>query len=359
MKWHETLWQVLRDGGPSTCQFAVTNQCNARCDFCSFSAGRLPLEARRHAPLQDSLEALEILHRQGIRFLVFTGGEPTLHRDLPAMVRRATDLGMATLLVSNGSTLDPDRLEELAGNGLKSMILSIDAACPEAHEANRGLRGVCERIRLANRQARALGVGSTASVTLSRLLEDLQDLPGFLRDLGFESLTFSFPLTRLDSNYLGCAESDLVRFGPDEMHRWIDAAQALKRNFPVLNPTASLEDMRRHVDGVPERFECLGGFKQFYLDWDLMLWRCNNWKTPMCPVQEFDGTQRVRDGCTACMLDCYRDASVLQHAAVSLADGLGSLGRGDLAGAARSLLKRENLVSLGAVLESSFWVRRL
>lgn len=359
MKWTEIIRQALVDGGPSTCQFAVTNVCNAKCDFCSFAVDKLPRELRQMAPTEESLQALEILRRQGVGFMVFTGGEPMVHKDLIRFMERARDLDMASMMVTNGSVLQPDRIEELARAGLKGVILSIDAAEAELHETNRGLRGVCEKIRRANAHFRRLKVGTTASVTLSRLLTDFDSLPPFLESLGFEAVTFSFPLTGLESSYLGYASSNLVDFSPQEMHGLIEAVRRLKKRFHVLNPSASLDDMHRHLDRQPERFECLGGYKQFYLDWNLMLWRCNNWKKPMCHILDFDGSQRVRDGCTACMVDCYRDASVLQHVAVSLSDGLRSLRHGEVKRAARQILNRSNVISIQAVLESSFWVKRL
>lgn len=359
MKWTEIIRLALLEGGPGTCQFAVTNVCNASCDFCSFAVDKLAKERRRTAPTEEALQALEILRRNGIGFLVFTGGEPLVHKDLPLLMARARDLDMVPMMVTNGSVLQPDRLEELARVGLKSVIMSIDAAEAELHEANRGLRGVCAKIQAANAQFQRLRIGTTASVTLSRLLKDFESLPPFLESLGFESVTFSFPLTGLESSYLGYASSNLVDFTTEEMHRLIEGVRGLKKRFRVLNPSASLDDMHRHLDRQPERFACLGGHKQFYLDWDLMLWRCNNWKTPMCHIRDFDGTQRVRDGCTACMVDCYRDASVLQHVAVSVSDGLRSLAQGRPGKAAQQIFNRDNLVSVQAVLESSYWVKRI
>jgi len=45
----------------------------------------------------------------------------------------------------------------------------------------------------------------------------------------------------------------------------------------------------------------------FYLDWKLNLYRCHFWETPMCNIYEFDQSKLIRDGCTRCMIDCYRD----------------------------------------------------
>ena len=35
----------------------------------------------------------------------------------------------------------------------------------------------------------------------------------------------------------------------------------------------------------------------------------------MCGIYDFDETKLIRDGCTKCMIDCYRDPSVLQFVA--------------------------------------------
>ncbi len=121
----------------------------------------------------------------------------------------------------------------------------------------------------------------------------------------------------------------------------------------MLNPTASLEDMQRHVRGEPENFGCLGGLKFFYLDWHLTVYRCHNWQTPMCHIRDFDTTPRIRDGCTACMTDCYRDDSVMQHVGVALSDGVRAAAMGHLGEALRHWTDRRNLTSLGAVLEEA------
>jgi hypothetical protein len=52
------------------------------------------------------------------------------------------------------------------------------------------------------------------------------------------------------------------------------------------------------------------------------LWRCDAWDKRMCSVWDFTKTSLVRDGCTACIADCYRDSSVMLHFAVSLGDAL-------------------------------------
>ena len=80
--------------------------------------------------------------------------------------------------------------------------------------------------------------------------------------------------------------------------------------------------MQRFVRKEEQKYPCLAGHRFFFLDWDLMLWRCHHWEEPMCSIHDFDESRLVRDGCTRCMINCYRDSSLMQHIAVSVHDGL-------------------------------------
>lgn len=352
-----TLRLLLEEGGPGFCQFALNNACNARCGFCGFALDKLPRKDWHYVEREGALEAIDILYRQAVRYLVLTGGEPMLHPDLLEIVQRASTLDMKVLLVTNAGLLKPHRIHELAAAGLSSVIISIDAADAETHERNRGLPGVCARIRDANAIIDELGLHSTASVTMSQLV-DYDSLPDFLRSLGFKAVTFSYPLTKLESNFLSFSDSDLVNYSDAELLEAFEKIKALKKRFSVVNPTASVEEMQRFIRGEEQRFPCLGGFQYFYLDWHLDLWRCHNWDRPMCNIRDFDGSQRVRDGCTKCMIDCYRDSSVMQHVGISVHDAYQSFKRGVFRGTAVALARKGNLGSVHAVLEQLPWLMK-
>jgi len=352
-----TLRLLLDEGGPGFCQFALNNVCNARCGFCNFSLDQLPRHDWRYVDRKDGLEAIDILYRNAVRYLVFTGGEPMLHPNLLEFADRASKLDLKVLLVTNAGLLKPHRLRELHDAGVSSFIISVDAADAGLHERNRGLPGACERIREANALIQELGSHATASVTMSRLV-DYEALPGFLHDLGFNAVTFSYPVTELGSNFLGFSDSNLVNYSQDELLEAFDKIEALKKHIIVVNPTQSLKEMRRYLRGQEQRFPCLGGYQYFYLDWNLDLWRCHNWHHPMCHIREWDGSQRVRDGCTKCMIDCYRDSSVMQHIGVAVHDAFQAVRRGHPVEAGRALLRRGNIGSVRSLLEQLPWLLR-
>lgn len=359
----KSFWQLAKEGllngGPGMCQFAITSACNATCGFCNFAVDKMPIEQRQFVSLESAKEAVEILYRQGVYFIIYVGGEPMLHPQLMEIISYASSIGMAPMLVTNGSLLTPDKIEALAKTGLVNVIISIDASEVGKHEQNRGLRGVCDRIKYANERFRHYNIATTASVTMSRLIDDYSQLPPFLESLGFDSVTFSYPLTTLASSYLGYAASNLVDYTKDELNDRFEAIKALKKRFRVLNPTASIEDMQRHLKGEKENFGCLGGWKFFYLDWFLNLYRCHNWAEPMCHISEFDGSQKIRDNCTACMMDCYRDSSVMQHIAVSLSDGVKAFQQGNFTQAFQSWFNYNNFLSLRSVIEEAQWLKTI
>jgi len=354
----DLLKEILQHGGPGYLQFAITNICNARCDFCGFAVDRFDPKQRRSVTLKEARDVIDIAVRNQIGYLLFVGGEPMVHRDLRAMVRYAAESGIRPMICTNGSLWTEQNMRGLATDGLSSVIMSVDSHDVLRHEKNRGLPDVCKKMKWANQILAELGIQTTASVTASKLIDDYDKLPAFLRELGFESCTFSYPLTALGSSYLSFSDSSLVSYRTEELVQVFEKIKQMKRNsgFPVVNPSESLNEMQRHLRGQREKFGCLGGHKYFYLDWNLNLYRCHFWETPMCSIYEFDSSKLIRDGCTRCMIDCYRDPSVLQFVAISASDAYHHVRKGNLRAAAKTIFDRRNLTSLKAVWEDRKWI---
>lgn len=358
-------WQLFKDvldhGGPGYLQFAITNLCNADCDFCGFARSKFDPKARRSVTLEQARDVIDISVRNHIGYLLFVGGEPMVHRDLRAMVRYAAEMGIRPMICTNGGLWTDENMRGLAQDGLSSVIMSIDAHDIAKHEKNRGLPDVCRKIKRANEVFADLGIQTTASITASRLIDDYDKLPPFLESLGFHSCTFSYPLTTLGSTYLSFSASGLVNYTREELLQVFEKIKDMKQRsgYPVVNPMESLCEMQRHLRGEKEKFGCLGGHKYFYLDWKLDLYRCHYWETPMCNIYDFDASKLIRDGCTRCMIDCYRDPSVLQFVAISASDAWQALRKGRLAKAAGHIFDRRNLTSIRAVWEDRKYIGKV
>jgi MoaA/NifB/PqqE/SkfB family radical SAM enzyme len=354
------MMRLLRHGGPALCNVAVTNACNAACAFCNFSRTKTKSKDWRWIDADRFGSALDILYRRDVRYLAFFGGEPLMHPRLSELVATAIGKGMGAVLITNGWTLS-SHLNNLAAAGLKVVFISIDAPAMARHEANRGLKGLHERIREALDAMKPLGMSAFASVTMSKLIEDYRALVATLRELGFSAVTFSYPQRAAhgSTSLIWSEDCDLVDFTASQLSEAFDQVDSLRAHFPVTNPSASIADMKRHLRGEPERFACHAGYKSFYMDWNFDLWRCENWNQPLCSVWDFARTPLVRDGCTACIADCYRDSSVMLQFAVALGDSLDHLAQGRPLQALKVLAARRNLASLGAVIANHRLLPRL
>jgi len=344
---------------PAVCDVSVTNACNATCDFCSYAHDKRLVTDHRWIDRAELARAMPILHRRGIRYLSFQGGEPLLHPSIDGLVADARNAGMRPAVITNGWLL-PYRIERLINAGLQTLLVSIDSHAIADHESNRGLKGLEARLRSGLDMARRRGATTLASVTVNKLVR-YDALPDFLRSFGFDAVTFSYPRKeRFGSSSMVYSEtSNLVDFTPEELIHALEAIKLLKRSFPVLNPTASIDDIERHVRGESENFACVGGHKHFYVDWNLQIWRCEAWSEPLGSVFDLDRIPDCRDRCTACIMSCYRDASVLMHAGVAIEDAAKAAASGRIGEAASHLLRRTVLRSIGSVIEEARQISRL
>jgi organic radical activating enzyme len=98
---------------PNYLSFAGTYQCNLTCAHCC-----VPIEWTDRLDIPTAVRFLEDAHRQGIRLLGFTGGEPFLYPEFVInLTRRASELGFRfDKIVTNGVWFkDQTELESILG----------------------------------------------------------------------------------------------------------------------------------------------------------------------------------------------------------------------------------------------------
>lgn len=106
---------------PRRLTVAVTAQCNLRCTGCRYGRDFMPGE---QLSLEKMRELLDDAHACGIEHVRLYGGEPLLHRDLPAIVRHSVGLGLSTYVTTNG-TLLRQRFDALHDAGLRSLTIGF------------------------------------------------------------------------------------------------------------------------------------------------------------------------------------------------------------------------------------------
>jgi len=93
--------------------------CNMRCGYCHNPELVLPEQLLDPIPLDDIFDWLET-RRGKIEAVVVSGGEPTIHEDLPKLFGALKNMGFLTKLDSNGT--HPDMLAEMIDRKIVDFI---------------------------------------------------------------------------------------------------------------------------------------------------------------------------------------------------------------------------------------------
>ena len=130
-----------------------TRGCNFRCPYCHNPELVDPACYTPEISPEEVLRFLGSRTRQ-LQGVVLTGGEPTLHADLPSFLAEIRELGFAAKLDTNGS--NPDLLQEIIRDSLVDYI-AMDIKAPL--DAYSRISGVPVRVEDIERSVR-LVIGS-------------------------------------------------------------------------------------------------------------------------------------------------------------------------------------------------------
>ncbi len=176
--------------------------CNYRCPYCHNSG----LLTGGGEPLMTAEALLDFLRkRRGMLDAVcVSGGEPTLHPDLPDLLREIKALGYQVKLDTNGSR--PEVLRRLAEDGLVDYVAMDVKNSPARYAQTTGCPGVrLEDVESSLRFLLGGGVDFELRTTVVRELHDeasIQDMGAWVQSLGGPNAVIRFfiqPYTDRDS----------------------------------------------------------------------------------------------------------------------------------------------------------------
>lgn len=139
-------WALPLPRLPFVISLEPTNICNLRCIMCPSPTLRAPRGTMSMALYEKILrEAVA----GGVHRFRFVGlGEPTLHPELPEMIRRASRAGLYTEVSTNATLLTPELGSALLDAGLDEIAFSLDAV--EEAEFERIRKGARHREVMRN-----------------------------------------------------------------------------------------------------------------------------------------------------------------------------------------------------------------
>ena len=176
------LLQFSRDKKPVVV-WNMTRRCNLRCVHCYSSSQNIrygneltPAEAK--AMIRD-------LATFGSPVILFSGGEPLMHRGLPELARYAVDQGMRAVISTNGTLITRQNAAAFKEIGLSYVGVSLDGM-KVTHDHFRGVEGAFDTAMKGIRTCRNLGIKVGVRFTINR--HNVEDVPAIFDLLEKENI---------------------------------------------------------------------------------------------------------------------------------------------------------------------------
>jgi len=162
-------------GIPLAVLLELTHRCPLQCGYCSN-----PVEMERagnELTTDEWKKVLTELAEIGVLQVHFSGGEPTVRKDLAALIQHASELGLYSNLITSAVLLNRDKLAALADAGLCHIQISFQGNEPELANRIAGFKGHSKKLEAAG-WARELGLPLTVNAVMHR--QNLHQLPGMI-----------------------------------------------------------------------------------------------------------------------------------------------------------------------------------
>ena len=173
--------------------------CNGNCKTCSYRKSlHHKLRKETWLTLKDWEKVLADASELGVKILGISGGEPTLCKFLPELVRTGKNYHWKVKMNSNGGIITEDYAEKLVNYGLDEVKISLYSPNPEINDNMRGSIGMWKRtvsaIRIwAKMQKKYPNFKLTTQTLICR--ENYLDLPRLIqlhRELGSVRVDISY-----------------------------------------------------------------------------------------------------------------------------------------------------------------------
>jgi len=177
---HEMGAKALRLGIPLSVQLDLTYRCNERCVHCY-----LDHDDHGEMTTAEIKDLLDQLAAAGVFFLILSGGEIFLRKDLFEIVEYARRLMFSVKLKTNAVMIRRARAERIAALGVESVQISVYSHRAEIHDAITKLPGSFRRTIEGARLLKANGVRvSFANVLMKHNAGDYPEVQALAADLG-------------------------------------------------------------------------------------------------------------------------------------------------------------------------------
>ncbi len=284
---------------PILAQIIPTRRCNLDCSYCNEYD-----KVSEPVPLELMLRRIDRLGELGTTIITLSGGEPMLHPQLEAIVRRIRERGAVATLITNGLLLTPERIQALNQAGLDYLQLSIDNVTPD--EVSK------KSLRVLDKKLEWLKQYADFGVTINSVLGAGVRNPADALTVGERARELSFTST------VGILHDHSGQLKPlDPEHEKVYGE--FRKLKTGLFSFAHFDSFQVNISrGLPNAWHCKAGGRFLYICEDGLVHYCSQQRgTPAIPLDQYTVEDLIREGAKPkacapfCTISCVQQTAML------------------------------------------------
>ena len=124
------------------CELILTDACNFKCPYCRGQRKDL----KKNLSFQEAKNILDIWIKEKVKNVRFSGGEPTIWKDIVKLTKYAHDNGIERIAISSNGSASQEMYENLLNAGCNDFSISLDACCSSYADKMSGIQGAFNTI---------------------------------------------------------------------------------------------------------------------------------------------------------------------------------------------------------------------
>ncbi|WP_440947597.1 12,18-didecarboxysiroheme deacetylase [Methanosarcina sp. T3] len=176
------LLQFSKDKKPVVV-WNMTRRCNLKCVHCYAQAK--DMEFKNELSTEEGKALIDDLAAFGSPVMLFSGGEPTMRKDLPELAAYAREKGMRAVISTNGTLIDKELAKKLKAVGLSYVGVSLDGV-RETNDKFRGMKGAFDAALRGLHNCQEEGIKVGLRFTINK--QNVRDIPAIFDLLEEENI---------------------------------------------------------------------------------------------------------------------------------------------------------------------------
>ncbi|HYA22857.1 MAG TPA: radical SAM protein [Terriglobales bacterium] len=292
----EVLRALLSSDHPLLAHIIPIRRCNLTCKYCNeFDDFSNPV------PTETMFRRVDKLAELGTSVITISGGEPLLHPELDAVIRRIRKRGMVAGLITNGYLLVPERIKRLNRAGLEWLQISIDNVMPD-EVSKKSLKVLDKKLQLLAEYAEFhVNINSVVGGGV-RIPQDALTIGKRAIELGFSSTV----------GIIHDGDGQLQPLSDEERRVYHEMKSLEKRSFTRIN---AFQD--NIAQGRPNQWRCRAGSRYLYICEDGLVHYCSQQRGyPAIPLEKYTIHDLRREYVTEkscaphCTVSCVHQVSI-------------------------------------------------